>query len=71
MLADSVQMADSPKFAAVMENFPRVFHEPYYRDYIGDDIDARLSAAGFEGITAETHFMTRVWSARKPSTPAT
>jgi ubiquinone/menaquinone biosynthesis C-methylase UbiE len=66
VLADSVQMADSPKFAAVMENFRRVFHEPYYRDYIGDDIDARLSAAGFEGITAETHFMTRVWSARKP-----
>jgi len=66
VLADSVQMADSGKFAAVMENFRRVFHEPYYRDYIGDDIDARLSAAGFEGITAETHFMTRVWSARKP-----
>ena len=66
VLADSVQMADSAKFASVMENFRRVFHEPYYRDYIGDDIDARLSAAGFEGITAETHFMTRVWSARKP-----
>jgi len=66
VLADSVQMADSAKFSSVMENFRRVFHEPYYRDYIGDDIDARLSAAGFEGITAETHFMTRVWSARKP-----
>ena len=31
VLADSVQMADSAKFAAVMENFRRVFHEPYYR----------------------------------------
>jgi len=64
-------MADSAKFAAVMENFRRVFHEPYYRDYIGDDIDARLVDAGFEGITAESHFMTRVWSARKPSPEAT
>ena len=43
-----------------------VHFKELYRDYISDDIDARLSAAGFEGITAETHFMTRVWSARKP-----
>jgi hypothetical protein len=50
-----------------MENFRRVFHEPYYRDYIGDDIDARLAGVGFEAIRAESHFMTRVWSARKPS----
>ena len=67
VLADSVQMADSAKFASVMENFRRVFHEPYYRDYIGDDIDARLSAAGFEGITAETHFMTRSGRHANPS----
>jgi hypothetical protein len=49
-----------------MDNFRRVFHEPYYRDYISDDIDARLGAAGFTGIRAESHLMTRVWSATKP-----
>ena len=65
VLADSVQLADSPQFEAVMDNFRRVFHEPYYRDYIGDDIDARLSAAGFSGIRAASHLMTRVWSATK------
>ena len=66
VLADSVQLADSPQFGIAMENFRRVFHEPFYRDYIGDDIEARLKASGFEAVTAETHFMTRVWSARKP-----
>jgi ubiquinone/menaquinone biosynthesis C-methylase UbiE len=66
VLADSVQLADSPQFSAIMENFRRVFHEPYYRDYISDDIEGRLRRCGFEGITAETHFMTRVWTARKP-----
>ena len=68
-LADSVQLADSPQFSTVMENFRRVFHEPYYRDYISDDIDARLKAAGFEAVVAESHFMTRVWTARKPQKP--
>ncbi|NBW62943.1 MAG: class I SAM-dependent methyltransferase [Synechococcaceae bacterium WB4_1_0192] len=66
VLADSVQLADSPAFEPVMDNFRRAFHEPYYRDYIGDDIDARLTAAGFSGIRAESHLMTRVWSATKP-----
>ena len=33
---------------------------------VGDDIEARLQAAGFEAVNAESHFMTRVWSARKP-----
>lgn len=65
VLADSIQLADSPQFSAVMENFRRVFHEPFYRDYISDDITGRLEATGFQEVRAETHFMTRVWSARK------
>ena len=48
-----------------MENFRRMFHEPYYRDYISDDIDARLTAAGFKAVRAESHLMTRVWTATK------
>ena len=66
VLADSVQLADSPQYTVAMENFRRVFHEPYYRDYISDDIGARLRQSGFVDITAETHFMSRVWAARKP-----
>ena len=66
VLADSVQLADSPQFETAMDNFRRVFHEPYYRDYIADDIDGRLSNAGFQGIRAASYLMTRVWSATKP-----
>ena len=67
VLADSVQLADSPQFEVAMENFRRVFHEPYYPDYIRDDIDARLRQAGFDAISGASHFMTRVWQARKPA----
>lgn len=66
VLADSIQLADSPEFSVALENFRRAFHEPYYRDYISDDIEARLGQAGFSGISARSHFMTRVWSATKP-----
>ena len=66
ILADSIQLKDSPKFTAIMENFHKIFHEPYYRDYIIDDIDLRFEESGFSSITSETHFMTKVWKAIKP-----
>ena len=66
IIADSIQLNDSPKFTAIMENFHKIFHEPYYRDYIIDDIDLRFEESGFSSITSETHFMTKVWKAIKP-----
>ncbi len=66
ILADSIQIADSPQFSYLLENFPKIFHEPFYRDYINDDIESRLMSSGFLGVTAESHFMTRVWNATKP-----
>ncbi len=66
ILADSIQFNDSPQFAPVMDNFRKFFHEPYYLDYVKDNIDLRLKEAGFTDIKAHSHFMTRVWSAYKP-----
>ena len=47
VLADSIQLADSPQFELAMDNFRKAFHEPYYRDYISDDMEHRLQEAGF------------------------
>ncbi len=66
VLADSIQVEDSPKFMPIMENFHKIFHEPYYRDYIIDDINLRLEESGFNSISSESHFMTKVWKANKP-----
>ena len=66
VLADSIQIEDSPKFTPIMENFHKIFHEPFYRDYIVDNIDLRLEKSGFSSITSESHFMTKVWKANKP-----
>ncbi len=65
VLADSIQLMDSPQFSVVMDNFRRSFHEPFYRDFISDDIELRLSNAGFTGVSAESHCMVRVWTAKK------
>ena len=66
VLADSIQIEDSPKFTSIMENFHKIFHEPYYRDYIIDDINIRLEKSGFSSISSDSYFMTKVWQANKP-----
>jgi hypothetical protein len=52
--------------APVMENFPALFHEPYYRHYSADNLEQRLKKAGFTDISTQVHFMSKYWIARKP-----
>jgi ubiquinone/menaquinone biosynthesis C-methylase UbiE len=66
ILCDSIQVSDSPELKSVMENFSRIFHEPYYRNYIQDDLVQRLESVGFTEIQTEQHFMSKYWIARKP-----
>ena len=65
VLADSIQINDSPNFISIMEGFYKNFHEPFYCDYIKDDIDNKLSEIGFKDIKSNSFFMTKVWSAIK------
>ena len=67
IICDSIQKLDFPEFEAMMKNFPAMFHEPYYRHYVGDNLSDRLSSAGFENIRTENHFMSKYWIAHKPA----
>ncbi len=67
VICDSIQMEDSPEFKVAMENFPVMFHEPYYRHYTTDDLNARLAEAGFEQVSSQVHFMSKYWTCRKPA----
>jgi ubiquinone/menaquinone biosynthesis C-methylase UbiE len=66
IICDSIQAIDSPEMMPAMENFPALFHEPYYRHYITDDLVERLKTAGFQNIATENHFMSKYWIAHKP-----
>ncbi len=65
VLADSIQITDSPDFIQIMENFHRSFHEPFYCDYIKEDINQKIEDIGFNNIKSNSFFMTKVWSAIK------
>lgn len=66
VICDSIQALDSPELQPMMENFATLFHEPYYRHYIQDDLGDRLQQVGFHPITTQRHFMSKYWVARKP-----
>ena len=67
VICDSIQAIDSPEMMPLMENFPEMFHEPYYRHYTTDDLVERLEKAGFQNIATENHFMSKYWIAHKPN----
>lgn len=66
VICDSMQMDDSPEFMPLMENFPVLFHEPFYRHYTTDNLQERLEKAGFVNINTEVYFVSKYWVAHKP-----
>ena len=65
VIADSIQINDSPDFIKIMENFYKSFHEPFYCDYIKEDINSKIEEIGFKNVNYNSFFMTKVWSAIK------
>ncbi|MEL6221574.1 MAG: class I SAM-dependent methyltransferase [Cyanobacteria bacterium J06627_8] len=67
VICDSIQAQDSPEMAPMMENFPIMFHEPFYKNYTEDNLSTRLEQAGFEVIDTQIHFASKYWIAKKPA----
>jgi ubiquinone/menaquinone biosynthesis C-methylase UbiE len=67
IICDSIQICDSPEMQPLMEGFHKVFHEPYYRSYMEDDLIDRLHRAGFAEIQpTQVHLMSKYLIAKKP-----
>jgi ubiquinone/menaquinone biosynthesis C-methylase UbiE len=59
VLADSVQPADEPQLARLLEAFPAYFHEPYYASYSKTDLAALFAGAGLRFVEADSAFLTK------------
>jgi ubiquinone/menaquinone biosynthesis C-methylase UbiE len=57
---DSLQMGDKPGWDGLLEAFPHRFHEPYFRHYAIDDLDAMFSAAGLAPQSLSTPFLAKM-----------
>jgi ubiquinone/menaquinone biosynthesis C-methylase UbiE len=64
VVEDSAQLAESAVMAPGLANFARDFHEPFYDDYVRDDIGALLEEAGFRVESVTPAFVSKVVVAR-------
>jgi len=65
VIEDSAQMAEGSEIASALREFPREFHEPFYADYLDDDLAALLDEVGFSVASVEPHLVAKVVVAKK------
>jgi ubiquinone/menaquinone biosynthesis C-methylase UbiE len=65
VFVDSLQMGDKPGWDGLLEGFPHRFHEPYYRGYTLENLDALFDEAGLEPVSMSTPFLAKLMARRK------
>ncbi len=66
VIEDSAQYAEAGPVAALLDRFAVDFHEPYYREYLKDDLVDALTEVGFVAQPAEPCFVSKIVVAKKP-----
>lgn len=67
---DSAQLSESSEIAFSLESFQRLYHEPYYKGYLSDDLAQMLAECGFEVLETRPHLVSKVVTARRPASAA-
>jgi SAM-dependent methyltransferase len=66
VIEDSAQLSESADIATALRSFPGEFHEPFYADYLEDDLAELLREVGFAIESVEPQFVAKVVVARRP-----
>jgi ubiquinone/menaquinone biosynthesis C-methylase UbiE len=65
VVCDAAQVTDSPELQPFLEGFPRLYHEPFFKSYLRDDLGELLEQVGFEVERSEPAFLSKVVVARR------
>lgn len=60
VICDSAQLGDSPELTYFLEEFQTLYHEPFYKGYVRDDLTRMLTEVGFEAIASGPRFLSKV-----------
>ena len=65
ILADSLQMDDDPELNWALERFPKIYHEPFYKNYINRSLEKMVGEILGVPAQSEKLFLTKaVWAAK-------
>lgn len=65
VFVDSLQYGDNPSYDGLLEAFPQRFHEPYYRNYLVDDLNAVFEAQGLQIDKTYNALLSKVITCKK------
>jgi len=60
VIVDSIQKGDEPAWDGLLDLFPHHFHEPYYAEYVGGNLEAWAGTAGLSTVATERAFLSKV-----------
>lgn len=69
VFVDSLQLGDRPDYDALLESFPLAFHEPYYADYLRQDLAALFRTAGFAVEQVDLAYLSRIMVMQRTGQP--
>jgi ubiquinone/menaquinone biosynthesis C-methylase UbiE len=64
---DSAQLSDAGELRFFLEAFHRMYHEPYYKGYLGDDLEGALIDVGLAARAVEPCFVAKLVVGQKPA----
>ncbi len=65
LFMDSIQYGDRPDYDPLLDRFPQAMHEPYYADYVRDDLSDVFRDAGFDVGLIQREFFARMMVLRR------
>lgn len=65
LMMDSIQRDDHPPYNPLLERFPLSVHEPYFADYVNDDLDGLFRDSGFDVMSVERVYFSRMMVLRR------
>ncbi len=65
-IVDSAQLAEAEDIAFFLERFPAQMHEPFYGDYLREDLASGVERAGFHRPSTHRAWLSKVVIARRP-----
>lgn len=63
---DSLQEQDIPELLPILEQFPKDFHEPYFRNYLAEPLERLFEQSGIESVERRTGFISKLVVGRSP-----
>ncbi len=67
VVLDSAQLSESSAIKIFLEAFPVLYHEPYYKGYLSDDIEDIMEESGFSVEESMPQFVSKMVVGRKPA----